>query len=244
MIDGKLKDIYRQVFDNRTLCPMVGPVVGDPMVMHLKEDTKPFAIYVARSIPFAQEPFVEKILINLVQQGIIGPVSDEVTKWCHPIVPVSKSNGDVRLCVDLTQLNTEVKRSIHPTKTPVQAIAGFTPDQRFFAKLDLVKGYWQMHLAEESQHLTTFLTPFGKFKFLRSPMGIVSMGDFFSCRGDVAMAGLDIQKVVDDMACGASSLPDLIRRVSDILERCHKYGLTVNLSKSVLASSSIDFVGF
>jgi hypothetical protein len=58
------------------------------------------------------------------------------------------------------------------------------------------------------------------------------------------MAGLDIQKVVDGMACGAPSLHDLVRRVSDILERCVVHGLTVNSKKSVLAASAIDFVGY
>ncbi|XP_059092245.1 uncharacterized protein LOC131887632 [Tigriopus californicus] len=243
-IESKLRTIYSRAFETGALRPMKGPVVGDPMIIHLKDNAKPFAIHVARNIPFAYEDKTKLALESMVEQDIIGPVGDDPTEWCHPIVVVPKGDGDVRICVDLTRLNTEVKRSVHPIKTPAEAISGFNHGQKYFAKLDLVKGYWQMPLAEESQHLTTFLTPFGKFKFLRSPMGFVSTGDSFSYRGDVAMAGLDIQKVVDDMAVGAPDIPNLIRSVSDILERCVKFGLTVNAKKSVLAASMISFVGF
>lgn len=68
-------------------------------------------------------------------------------------------------------------------------------------------------------------------------MGFVSTGDSFSYRGDVAMAGLDVHKVVDDMACGAETLPDLGRQVSKVLDRCCTYKLAVNSEKSVLAAS-------
>lgn len=164
-MDSKLKSVISQVFESGTLRSMTGPIVGDPMMIHLKYDAKPFAIHVARPVPFAQRDELQSILEDLQNQAIICPVGDVVTEWCHPIVLLAKSGGGIRLCINLTGLNSEVKRGIHPTKTPAQAISGFKPTQNFFAKLDLVKGYWQMPLAKESQTLTTFLTPFGKFMF-------------------------------------------------------------------------------
>jgi hypothetical protein len=47
----------------------------------------------------------------------------------------------------------EVVRSIHPTKTPAEAISGFQSTDEYFLKLDLVKGYWQMPLDPNSQEL-------------------------------------------------------------------------------------------
>ncbi|QQP57647.1 Uncharacterized protein FKW44_002706 [Caligus rogercresseyi] len=129
-------------------------------------------------------------------------------------------------------------------KTPANAVSSFSPKDKYFAKLDLVKGYWQMPLAEESQDLTTFITPFGRFKYLRSPMGFISTGDSYSYRGDIAIDGLPVQKVVDDMALGQSTYRACIALLCDTLERCAKHGLTVNKDKSVLGATQIDFVGY
>ena len=244
-IQERIKVLFKDVFESSTeLKEMRGPVVGDPMKITLKKDAKPYAIYTARRVPYAMREELKRELNDMVAKKIIIPVGDVPTHWCHPIVVVPKPNGTLRLCVDLTRLNTEVIRTSHPTKTPLEAISSFQPSHKFFWKLDLVKGYWQMALDEDSQDLTTFITPFGKYKFLRSPMGFVSTGDSYSYRGDIAMTGLDIPKVVDDMACGSSTIQDLVRKLCQVLERCRHFGLTVNKEKSVFAATSIDFVGY
>ena len=48
----------------------------------------------------------------MAELGVIEPI-DESTDWCAPIVVVPKSNGDVRICVDLTKLNQAVRREIY-----------------------------------------------------------------------------------------------------------------------------------
>ena len=42
---------------------------------------------------------------------------EEPTEWCSPIVVVPKPNGKLRICVDLTKLNTSVccERHILPS---------------------------------------------------------------------------------------------------------------------------------
>lgn len=45
--------------------------------------------------------------------GVISPV-EEPTKWCTQLVVVPKPSGDVRICVDFTELNRFVLREWHP----------------------------------------------------------------------------------------------------------------------------------
>jgi len=45
---------------------------------------------------------------------------------------------------------------------------------RFFTKLDANSGFWQLPLDEESKLLTTFVTPFDRYRFNRLPFGISS----------------------------------------------------------------------
>ena len=44
-----------------------------------------------------------------------------------------------------------------------------------FTKLDANSGYWQVPLDEDSQLLTTFITPFGRYCCTRGPFGLSSI---------------------------------------------------------------------
>jgi len=46
---------------------------------------------------------------------------------------------------------------------------------RYFSKLDLVKGYYQVRLDEESKDLTAFSTSSNHYQFKRLPFGLKSM---------------------------------------------------------------------
>ena len=63
----------------------------------------------------------------------------------------------------------------------------------------MLKGYHQCPLDETSQLLTTFITPFGTYKFLRAPFGFCSISEHYIRRRDEAFLDLkNYRKVVDD----------------------------------------------
>ena len=56
--------------------------------------------------------------------------------------------------------------------SPVEAIADIaSTNAKYFTVLDAMKGYHQCPLDQNSQCLTTFITPFGRFKYLRTLTG-------------------------------------------------------------------------
>ena len=61
---------------------------------------------------------------------------------------------------------------------------------KFFTVLDARKGYHQCPLDAQSQLLTTFITPFGRFKYLRAPYGISSISEHYDQRMAEAFIGL------------------------------------------------------
>ncbi|QQP51889.1 Uncharacterized protein FKW44_013375, partial [Caligus rogercresseyi] len=235
---------YATVFDDSTeLRPMKGAQVGNPMKITLKKNYTPFAIHVARKIPLVFEKQVKEELDYMLERKIIAKVGDVPTEWCHPIVVVAKPNNKIRLTTDLSRLNSQYfEQLIHRRHQPTQS-APSVPRTNTLPNW-ISQGLLANALAEESQDLTTFITPFGRFKYLRSPMGFISTGDSYSYRGDIAIDGLQVQKVVDDMALGQSTYRACIALLCDTLERCAKHGLTVNKDKSVLGATQIDFVGY
>jgi hypothetical protein len=59
-----------------------------------------------------------------------------------------------------------------------------------FSKLDAKAGYWAIPLEEESQLLTTFRTPFGRYCWMRLPFGLTVNQDIFQSRMDEVLEGL------------------------------------------------------
>ena len=122
----------------------------------MKENTTPYCLTAPRPIPMVKT--VEQEVTRMEQLGVIQKV-DQPTKWCHPIVVVPKPSGEIRICIDLTKLNNGIEREIYQLESVEEAIAKLGDECIFMSKLDANAGYWQIPLDEESQLLTTFVTP-------------------------------------------------------------------------------------
>ena len=215
------------------------------MKNNLKEETVLTAISYFRQVPIAWQNDVQNQLNEMLQHGIIRGLKEESSKWCHPMVIVPKNKGGVRICVDLTGLNRYVKRLVYPTQTPKEAISKINSSARFFTTMDAKHGYWQISLEEESQKLTTFITPWGRYCFLRAPMGLSSTGDEYCRRGDIAISGLNnIQKVIDDSILYDENFEDHVSNVRAFLTECRENHITLNKEKFKFAEEEVDFVGY
>jgi len=155
-----------------------------------------------------------------------------VTEWCAPNVITPKKNSE-STCVDLSRLNRYVQRERYQSITPSQAIADIAvSDAKYFTVLDAMKGYHQVALYEESQLLTTFITPFGRFKYLRAPYGISSISEHYDCHMAEAFTGLTgLRCIVDDIVIYASDAATHTKHVQVFLKHCADKNIALNLAK-------------
>lgn len=100
----------------------------------LKKGSKPFAIYSARRVSIPLHDKLKAKLKEMVELDVIQAV-DEPTEWCAPLVIVTKPNGEIRPCVDLSKLNLCIKREIHPMPVTDYTLAQLG-SAKFFTKLD------------------------------------------------------------------------------------------------------------
>ena len=77
---------------------------------------------------------------------------------------------DVRLVLDMRQANRAIKRTHYPVPTLDELLEEFN-GKTVYSKLDLLHGYHQIPLAEESRKLTTFITHSGLYRFKRLVQG-------------------------------------------------------------------------
>lgn len=237
-------DVTREfptVFDGR-----IRAMPGEEFEIHIRDDAVPFCATTPRRVPLSlREPLREE-LEKLQSENIITPVTTP-TEWCAPIVVAPKKGGNgVRLCVDLSHLNKYVRRETYQSPTPAEEVASITTSQAgWFTVFDALKGYHQCTLKKQSQLLTTFTTPFGRYAYLRAPYGVTSISEHYNRRLDEAFEGLNgYRKVVDDVIIFSRTLEDHILDVRAFLTRCQEKGISLNLAKLQLAQRSVRFAGF
>jgi hypothetical protein len=238
----RLKEEFQDILANE-LPPT--PMKGEPMRIRLSEelDVVPKKTFIARKLPLHQEKEANKLIAELKAKKVITEQT-EVTDWVSPGFFVAKPNGKLRLVTDYTHLNRYLKRPVHPFPSAKEMMQGVKPDSRFFIKLDAVSGYWQMPVAEEDQHYTTFLLPSGRYKYLRGPMGMAPTSDEWNIRSDKTIEGLDwAEKIVDDTLVQAPTTESLYERAREVLRRCREHGITISLKK-LQAGKEISFAGY
>lgn len=209
--------------------------------IRLSENAQPFSIATPRRLPLPMMKKVQDELKRLEEDDIIRPVTTP-TDWCAPIVVVPKQKDKVRLCVDLTKLNESVKREKFPLPTTDQLLAQLS-GATVFSKLDCNSGFHQIPLHEDSQELTTFITPFGRYCYKRLPFGISSGPEVFHREMTHLLAGIPgVICDIDDVLISGRNQQEHDSRVRTVLQRMKAAGVTLN-EKCDFSASSIKFLG-
>ena len=236
----KLVSHFSRSFDGN-----VYTMPGETFRIHMEDNPEPFCTRVPRSVPFAYKERLERKLKQWQDQSIIAPVT-EPTEWCAPIVVTPKKNSeDIRVCVDLSKLNRFVKRELYASPSPREVVADIALTKaKYFTKFDALSGYHQCPLAEESQALTTFITPLGRYKFLRAPFGLSSISEHYNRRMAEALEGIPcIRRITDDFVAYDETWEEHVLHVTEILMRCAKGGISLDYSKFQFGCTEVEFGG-
>lgn len=160
-------------------------------------------------------------------KGVITKVT-EPTEWVNALVCVEKPNASkLRICTDPKVLNDYIKRPHYPMRT-IDGVTAKLAGATYFTVIDATKGYYSCQLTEESSMLTPFATPFGRYRYLRMPMGLKSSQDVLNRKMDEALEGLQgVLWIVDDIICYGSSKAEHDRNLRNLLTRAREKGLKV-----------------
>ena len=222
---------------------------GPPLRIMIRPDAEPVAHHKAIPVPLHWQTEVKAALDRDVQLGVIEPVPvGEPVTWCHRMVVVSKKSGSPRRCVDLQALNRCATRETHHTPSPFHQ-ARSVPRSTYKTVLDAWNGYHSVPLHEDDRHLTTFLTPWGRYRYCAAPQGYVSSGDGYTRRYDEIVMTADLShncymKCIDDTILWGDSIEETFWRTVEWLDMCGHHGITLNSNKFVFAQQTAEFAGF
>jgi transposase InsO family protein len=196
-----------------------------------------------RNTPVALRERIKETLDDMEKYKVIKKV-DYPTDWVNSMVVVEKpKTRKLRICLDPKNLNDAIKRE-HFELPTIDEITTRLTGAKIFSKLDANHGYWQIKLHEDSQDLTTFNTPFGRYKFLRLPFGIKPAQEHFHKRlyeelGDIEGVETDI----DDILVWGKTKEEHDERLDKVLERCEKINLTLNPEKCEIGIKRVTYLG-
>ena len=201
-----------------------------------------------RRVPVAMMTPLKLELQDLQRREIITPV-EKSTDWISSLVTVQKQNGKLRICIDPKPLNKALKRSHFPLPT----IDDILPDlsrAKVFTVCDVKHGFWHVKLEEESSYLTTFATPFGRFRWLKMPMGISPAPEIFQRMLTQALEGLPgIYLIADDVLITGEgdtqemAYKDHDEKLRQFLSRCREKNIKLNAEKFQLRQQEVPYIG-
>ena len=115
----------------------------------------------------------------------------------------------------------------------------------YVSKIDANSGFWTLPMDPDSQLLTTFNTPWGRFCFLKMPFGLNQPQYFFQFWMDAYFGDLNegTQVIADDIKIHGPDEATDDKHLIQVLNQCRKIGLKLNAEKCIFKSEYIPFFG-
>ena len=178
-------------------------------------------------LPFAMTETVKEETKKMLDMGIVEP---STSPYLSPVVLVKKSDQTVRFCIDFRNLNKSTVYDAEPIPNPEEIFSKLA-SSKYFTKIDISKGYWQIRLTEDSKEKTAFSTPYGLFQFRKLPFGLVTAPANFSRMMRLLLDGLkDVDNFIDDILEHTETWEAHIQLLKILLQRLRDCCLTARPS--------------
>eukprot|EP00804_Cyclotella_cryptica_P011519 CCRYP_019883-RA/>CCRYP_019883-RA protein AED:0.08 eAED:0.25 QI:0/-1/0/1/-1/1/1/0/404 len=213
-----------------------------PVSLQLKEGAQP---YHGRPFPIPKKhvEITKREVQMLCDLGVLKWQDD--SEWESPTFIIPKKDNTVRVVSDFREVNKRVVRKPFPIpkiSTVLQELEGFT----YATALDLNMGYYTIRLDPDASKICTIIFPWGKYSYLRLPMGVACSPDIFQAKMSELMATLEfVRTYLDDLLCiSKGNLEDHLNKLRRVFIRLRDAGLTVNARKSSFCAMETEYLGY
>ena len=205
-------------------------------------DETPFKKPVHRISPALFDEVCEHIAETL-EAGAIKPSQ---SPYSSNVVVVCKKVGTTRLCIDYRKLNLRTIGDAYPIPR-IEDSLHLLVGSRYFTKLDLKTGYWQVELKEEDKAKTAFhVGNFGFYECNRMPFGLCNAPATFQRLMERAMGDINLRDCLiylDDIIIFSDTFDNHLERLEAVFQRLHKYNLKLKASKCEFFRSEVTYLG-
>lgn len=225
---------FKDVFEG------IGRLPGKHRIM-LHDNATP-VIAASRKVPLALEQKVQDELARMIQDGIIEKVT-KPTDWVNPVVIVPKKDNTIRICLDPRHLNKFIRRQHYQIPSQDQLLSKLK-GSRIFSLVDAKNAFYHIQLDDESADLCTFITPFGRYRFLVMPFGLSCAPEVFQMAMDTLFENYpEINPYFDDIILHSETMNDHCKQLRTVLQIARQNGLKLNKNKVQLAVPKLQYLG-
>jgi hypothetical protein len=111
----------------------------------------------------------------MLQKGWIQPSS---SPYGAPLLFIPRPDGSMNMCIDYRALNKITIKNKYPLPR-IEDLLDNLSGARYFPRLDLTSGNYQLRLSSSDIPKTAFNTHFGKFERKVLPMGLSNVPAVF-----------------------------------------------------------------
>jgi hypothetical protein len=201
--------------------------------------------------PIAKRPYrmaaselteLKKQLEELQRIGFIRPSS---SPWGAPVLFVKKKDGSMRMCVDYRALNEVTIKNKYPLPR-IDDLFDQLKGAKYFSKIDLRSGYFQLKIRESDIPKTAFVTRYGQFEFTVMSFGLTNAPAYFmNLMNKVFMDELDkfVVVFIDDILIYSKSVQEHEQHLRVVLEKLRIHKLYAKFSKCEFWLERVAFLG-
>jgi hypothetical protein len=185
---------------------------------------------------------LKETLTNLMDKGFIKHSS---SPYGANILFAKKSDGGLRLCIDYRRLNSITVKDRTPLPN-IKEMQDRLAGAKFFTKLDLRDGFYNIMIHPDDQHKTAFRTRYGHFEFLVLPFGLCNAPATFTRMMNRIFGHLYdscIIAYVDDVLIYSNTEDDHLAHLQLVFELLQTNTLFLKLSKCEIAKESVNYCG-
>jgi ribonuclease HI len=158
---------------------------------------------------------------------------------------VPKKNGNMRMCIDFTELNKACPKDPYPLPR-IDVIIDQVAGCDMLSLLDCFSRYHQVWMRREDEAKTRFTTPFGIFCFIRMPEGLRNAGSTFNRMMELILGsqlGRNASAYVDDIVIMSEKEKDHIADLTETFDNMRQNDLKLNLEKCIFGIRKGQLLG-
>ena len=191
-------------------------------------------------VPIKKLEDTKKELDRLLDLGVIVRSNSNYSSAAFPIY---KKNGNVRPVVDFCNLNDITVRQNFPLPRISDYLAQLK-DSTIFSQIDLNMGVYQIPVAENDRHLTSFVILNQQFEFTRMPFGLCNAPRTFQSAMMGLFGHLSYVKIcLDDILVHSTSIESHKKHLYEVLQILLDNGISINWSKTHLRRTEVKYLG-
>ncbi|GJP56065.1 hypothetical protein CLOM_g15129 [Closterium sp. NIES-68] len=178
----------------------------------------------------------------LLAKGFIQP---STSPFAALILFTPKKDGGLRMCTDYRALNRVTIKSRYPIPRTDKLIDNLR-GARYFSKIDLRGGYYQIRVFADDCHKTAFRTRYGSYEYTVMPFGLTNAPSTFQLTMNGVFRNLLDKCVIiylDDILIYSTTHEQHLKDLGAVFQRLQHHRLITKGSKCEFLKQELEFLG-